>query len=262
MTEEEWLNCTKPREMLRFLIGKVSDRKLRLLACAHYRQRPEHMSSQTAIQAQETIEAWGDGEASYEAVCQQVEELQIDPAGPHDQWNRTFRMLISMETFNQFNLISHMILELFLPEIPADHASAPLADYVRCIFGNPIPQLESCAKAPTKSSLLIKLAQGVATGLLKFMGSSPFNTSEPDTAASRLSNPVISYAADPTWLSSTVLALARGIYEERAFDRMPILADALQDSGCDDRAILDHCRSDSCVHARGCFVVDLLLGKS
>ena len=56
--------------------------------------------------------------------------------------------------------------------------------------------------------------------------------------------------------------LARGMYEEKAFDRMPILADALQDAGCDTPDILDHCRDTSLTHVRGCWVVDLMLGKS
>jgi hypothetical protein len=64
----------------------------------------------------------------------------------------------------------------------------------------------------------------------------------------------------PSWLTSTVLALATGIYEEKAFDRMPILADALQDAGCDNEEILNHCRQPG-VHVKGCWVVDLLLNK-
>jgi hypothetical protein len=66
---------------------------------------------------------------------------------------------------------------------------------------------------------------------------------------------------DPSWLTSTVVALARGIYEERAFDRMLYLADALQDGGCENEEVLEHCRAAS-PHVRGCWVVDLVLGKS
>jgi len=67
-------------------------------------------------------------------------------------------------------------------------------------------------------------------------------------------------AADPAWLTPTVASLARGIYTDRAFDRLPILADALQDAGCDSADILGHCRGPG-PHVRGCWVVDLVLGK-
>ncbi len=62
------------------------------------------------------------------------------------------------------------------------------------------------------------------------------------------------------WLTSDVLLLARGIYDERAFDRMPILADALQDAGCDDEHVLHHLRRGT-EHARGSWVLDEVLGK-
>jgi hypothetical protein len=73
-------------------------------------------------------------------------------------------------------------------------------------------------------------------------------------------NPFRPVPVDPNWLTSTVVALAVGIYGERAFDRMPILADALQDAGCDSAEVLDHCRQPG-EHVRGCWVIDLLLGK-
>ena len=50
------------------------------------------------------------------------------------------------------------------------------------------------------------------------------------------------------------------MYDARDFSAMPILADALQDAGCDSDDILNHCRSGG-VHVRGCWVVDLVLGK-
>jgi hypothetical protein len=74
---------------------------------------------------------------------------------------------------------------------------------------------------------------------------------------SKIINPV---TLDPSWLTSSVVALATGIYEEKAFHQMPILADALQDAGCDNEDILTHCREPA-EHVRGCFVVDQVLGK-
>ena len=73
-------------------------------------------------------------------------------------------------------------------------------------------------------------------------------------------NPFRPVTADPRWLTSTVVALARTIYHEWAFDRLPILADALEEAGCDDADVLTHLRGDG-PHARGCWAVDLVLGK-
>jgi hypothetical protein len=67
-------------------------------------------------------------------------------------------------------------------------------------------------------------------------------------------------AMKPKWLTSTVTALASQMYESRDFSAMPILADALQDADCDNDRILDHCRGPG-PHCRGCWVVDLILGK-
>jgi hypothetical protein len=65
---------------------------------------------------------------------------------------------------------------------------------------------------------------------------------------------------DSALRTSTVIALATGIYAERAFDRAPILADALEDAGCADDEVLDHLRGPN-THIRGCWVIDLLLAK-
>jgi hypothetical protein len=61
-------------------------------------------------------------------------------------------------------------------------------------------------------------------------------------------------------LPANVRKIAGAIYEERAFDRLPILADALEEAGCTDAEVLEHCRGPG-PHVRGCWVVDLLLGK-
>jgi hypothetical protein len=77
-------------------------------------------------------------------------------------------------------------------------------------------------------------------------------------------NPFHPVGIDPAWFHGAdhiVPRLAQTIEEEQAFDRLPILADALEDAGCAEEAILDHCRGPG-PHYCGCWVVDLLLGMS
>lgn len=73
-------------------------------------------------------------------------------------------------------------------------------------------------------------------------------------------NPFHPKRVEAGWTTATVSALAGQMYETRDFGSMPILADALEDAGCTDSEILDHCRSPG-PHVRGCWVVDLILGK-
>ena len=75
-------------------------------------------------------------------------------------------------------------------------------------------------------------------------------------------NPFRPVAFSPSWRTDTAVSLARAMYDAREFSAMPILADALQDAGCDSDAILNHCRDATQVHVRGCRVVDLVLGKA
>jgi hypothetical protein len=66
---------------------------------------------------------------------------------------------------------------------------------------------------------------------------------------------------EPAWLTPTVVAIACRAYDTCDFAALPVLADALEDAGCDDEKMLSHCRGPG-PHVRGCWVIDLLLGKS
>src|SRR5262249_3562909 len=95
-------------------------------------------------------------------------------------------------------------------------------------------------KALDGSSAVPELRWGYAN-LLRDIAGKPIR----DGRGKRMKNPTKPHpfpVLRESHLTSDVLALARGIYEERAFDQMPILADALQDAGCDSDDILDHCR--------------------
>jgi hypothetical protein len=72
-------------------------------------------------------------------------------------------------------------------------------------------------------------------------------------------NPFVPLEWNPEWFTSTVRELAAHIYENRDFSAMPILGDALMDAGCDHQLVQEHCRSTK-PHARGCWVVDAILG--
>ena len=74
-------------------------------------------------------------------------------------------------------------------------------------------------------------------------------------------NPFRPVACDPSWRTSSTVALADAIYAGRAFDRLPVLADSLEEAGCDHPDVLAHCRGPG-PHARGCWVVDMILGKA
>jgi hypothetical protein len=66
---------------------------------------------------------------------------------------------------------------------------------------------------------------------------------------------------EPAWRTDTAVALARQMYDSRDFRAMPILADALEEAGCDNSDALGHCREPG-EHVRGCWVVDWVLGKA
>jgi hypothetical protein len=76
-------------------------------------------------------------------------------------------------------------------------------------------------------------------------------------------NPFRPVSADPAWLrwnDGTVRKMAQALYEERAFERLPLLADALEDAGCTEDALLSHLRGPG-PHVRGCWALDLLRGE-
>jgi hypothetical protein len=113
--------------------------------------------------------------------------------------------------------------------------------------------LALAAVSPLPMEALIKSPQALcgeagACELIRDIAGNPFRlTSVPRLALA--------------WCDWTPLKIAQVIYDDRAFDRLPLLADALEDAGCTDADILSHCRTPG-DHVRGCWVVDLLLGKS
>ena len=141
--------------------------------------------------------------------------------------------------------------ERFFPELIDDRTRAEIADLDRGAFDHE----DGFHGSPLISRALISATVGnpkqqkYASQLLR------------DIFSNR---PIRSVPLAPSWLhwnGGTVAKLARTIYDDCCFDDLPILADALEEAGCTETAILEHCLGPG-PHVRGCWVVDLLLGKT
>jgi hypothetical protein len=88
----------------------------------------------------------------------------------------------------------------------------------------------------------------------------PLHSSLAPVARCIFGNPFRPVTINSACLTPTVKALAEQIYNDRAFDRMPVLGDALEEAGCTVKEVLEHCRNGG-EHVRGCWVVDMVLGK-
>ncbi|WP_246523698.1 hypothetical protein [Gemmata palustris] len=107
-----------------------------------------------------------------------------------------------------------------------------------------------------KVQLLIAVTDSVFTLPLPFVS----NSIQCSAIRDIFGNPFRPVVFSPYWRTDTAVSLARQMYESRDFSAMPILADALQDAGCDNDDVLSHCRAPG-EHVRGCWVVDLVLGR-
>ena len=226
MTEAEWLACDDPTPMLEFLRAKASDRKLRLFAVGCCRRIWDRLTDDRGRLAVSISERYADGMATEQELIEAAERVHHEL--PSDEWAVCYAINPSWDSgYSPGGRTATNPYAYWAAIHCADEASGNVAGGV-----------------PARSVEVVVAEQGNQACLLRDIFGNPFR-------------PV---TAEPTCLTSTVLSLAEGIYADRAFDRLPILADALQDAGCEDAEILNHCRSDG-PHVRGCWVVDLILGK-
>jgi hypothetical protein len=230
MTEAEWLESSNPQAMLEYLRGYASDRKLRLFACACCRCLWKYLIEDAARNAVEVAERFADGLAD-------DEERSAARKGAHRA--------------------SQARGVVVWPSDPKWMRRAASAAY----YATARSAAEAAWNTP---QLLIEVLLARAAGYAS-CGAQTIRTGEQLVQAATLreifGDPFRRVTLATAWRTPDVMALTQHAYDERAFDRLPILADALEDAGCTDAAILEHCRGPG-PHVRGCWVVDLLLGKS
>jgi len=257
MTRDEWAHSHNPTAMLHFLHTKGSDRKLRLFACACCRSIWHLITDERSRHAVEVAEHFADGRATDDElsdanhVAGQLAEAIYGEAHKRAEAHATALALHEADWV-------HGAWECAIHAMAGTAAGADASDT------NP-----DTLKHTARSAVLAAVH---AASPIHFE-----ETTEPDMDArdraereqeviqADLIRDIFGYPTrkpvpfDPAWRTDTAVALANGIYEQQAFDRMPILADALQDAGCEDEVVLAHCRADG-RHVRGCWVLDLVLG--
>jgi len=209
--------------MFAFLRGRLTERKALLIGCACCRLHWSEITLAEFRSATEILERMADGDASEQEIAEgrRVANYALD------MHTGTIRGIPRRYKKRAAGLGVWAVREMFGPE----HLDAKSVDHA-------LAHLWYIEKSPSVAALRHSRVVREIVG-----------------------NPFRPVAFDPAWRTSDVLLLARGVYEEKAFDRMPILADALQDAGCDNEDVLNHCRDAKQTHVRGCWVVDLVLEK-
>lgn len=240
MTEAEWLECKEPERMLDFL-EDASHRKLRLFAVACCRRIWHLLPDERSRNAVEIAERWADKTVGAEALAAAV------TAAEQAIGREPFRPLV-------FDASGAVTLT------PEQRRTGRLKLAAKAAWYTAYYVDEA---AHTAAGDAAGNAAGAALEVPAARWDDPCTEDLPqcnllrDIFGSHFDLPPI----DASWRTTNVTALAQAIYTDLAFDRLPILADALEDAGCTNQDILNHCRQPA-EHVRGCWVVDLLIGKS
>jgi len=243
VTEAEWLVSTDPAGTLE-LVGDASDRKLRLFSVACCRSVSRFMSND-----------------SFDTFLVQVDRFVESNIGPQQLARARGEMTPARRESGRASvLLSARSLER-VTGIDVDYDPRSAAEAAAAAWGR---VWDAALLLAGPSPRECALASGRATDAVRRDArlSRSFDPPEAPSQFARdiFGNPLRPAAFDPRWRTADAVGLARAIYEDRAFDRLPLLADALMDAGCDSEDILAHCRGDG-PHVRGCWVVDLVLGK-
>ena len=248
MTESEWFACTEPAPMLEFLEDKVSNRKVRLLACAVVRHVPFSRDGMTIWELLPRC-AWLRSPEFPGVDCHSVietAERMADGEPSEGEWKASVR---------HARYINYAAEPEAWGDVPGSHLRYALTDAVQ----------RTVSYNDNKDSVfLIRYLINYLYVYYRYANyeiHSKFERRVCGIIRDAIGNPFQPPTIDPSWLTDGAIPISEFIYKEQAFDRMPILGEVLEDAGCDDDIILSHSRSQS-RHVRGCWVVDAILGKS
>jgi hypothetical protein len=285
MTEAEWLACEDPERMLEFLRGPVviemrdlfgrrvpfegypeqrgSDRQRRLLAvalCRRYWHLLDESHSRKLVEVGDDMS----GQFSPSRVpldsCQKAVELAERSA---DEPVAAEALEAASEAADLFHHPAGDYAACYVDGWgPYDHeliASGNAASAASRTCDRDMDFVPVCAvvRYLIRAEKELQYTQSVESNAKEVPAE---YTVQAALVRNIFGNPFRPVVFSQEWRTDTAVALAKGMYESRVFSAMPILADALQDAGCDNEDILNHCRQPG-EHVRGCWVIDLLTGR-
>jgi hypothetical protein len=226
VNERQWLNGDDPQAMLRFLGESAGDRKLRLFACACLRELWPWTQERAVRRAVLVAERFADGRATRQEL-----QSAFVVAWPNKWEPVRSAAAAAANAPERCPWQGGRVQEL---------ARAAADRVVRCGYGR-----QKATVGDGRWGALCAAARKAQAELVREVFGNPFRT----------------LSFEPSWLTPTVRAVAQVIYDDQELRDMPVLADALEEAGCDNEAVLNHCRGGG-RHRLGCWVVDLALGHS
>jgi hypothetical protein len=239
MTEQEWLEGTNLTAMKRFVVGKISERKRRLFGCACCRRMWHLLSDERSQRAVTVAEEYADGRTSRADLREAQMRAQAvnkgSPWGICDEIVGIRRAAQAAARCTQANAIeagwgasneaARMAASFYLWSSPDDPGSGPRGAW----------------------QMAFEAEEAEQAALLRELVGNPFR-------------PVLVESSWLLWGDAAVVKVAQGIYEGQRYQDLPVLADALEEAGCDNPDLLGHLRRRD-GHARGCWALDLVLGR-
>jgi hypothetical protein len=252
MAEQEWLECDDPIAMLEFLRDRVTNRKLRLFGCGCCR-RLWPLLDDRSRRGVEASEQYADGGID-------LATLRTCSEAAESAWNEsavTAHAIFDERGYGDYraNAAIHAADAAYrVMWNSSEHSgfddAVETVHYAVCRMLDATHLLSETQVEGDLSSIFDRWDSHVVTE---------------GAAASRLivdlfGNPFCPTSFRSEWRTETVVALARHVYHSGEFDAMPVLGDALEDAGCSDGGLLSHLRGPG-PHLRGCWTIDLILGK-
>lgn len=260
VTEKQWACCTNPAEMLQFLrgennipaevlaspAGRSYDRKSRLFAVACCRRLWPLLHDPRLREVVLTAERHADGRAT---DCEMKSAVKVAHRFQHTTLGRavytTAQFYAGAAIFTAGGVAlaaSYAVAWSAIRPVPPTASPYRLGEPPA---GTTPPRRRPLPQQPQAQAR----EQAAQCALLRdIFGPLPFR---PPTVPQSLL----------AWNGGTIVKMAQVIYDEYRFEDMPVLADALQEAGCEDHGMLQHCRHPDQPHARGCWVLDLLLPR-